>query len=151
MTIEEQLRDTMALALQGAGIGVPVYSLKDGDLESKISEALASIGVAVLVRTPFPTEAETRSAIPVYTAWKCPVLTVETPMMNQGSPGAFAVARMVEGALQLWDPQIEEIQGNSPFRFLMRLDPSPPREDVSQGEMEIQLLSNFTFSKEYKQ
>lgn len=126
---------------------VPVFSLADGDLGSLIQEALASLGVAVLVRTPRPSRAHTRGASVIYYAWECQVLTVESPVLNQDKPGAFEVAREVEAGLQLWDPGLDDFTTSQPRKFLMRVDPSTPRDDVSPDEVTIQLLSKFNFSQ----
>jgi len=126
---------------------IPVYSLRDGDPASLIQQSLATIGVAVLIRTPRPSLAHTRGRAPVYYAWECQVLTVETPLVNEGKPGAFSVARAVESGLQAWVPGLPDFATNQPMPFTMRLDSSTPREDVSPDEVTIQLLSKFNLSQ----
>lgn len=150
-TPEENLREAMKTRLESleffSSNAVPVYSLANGDLVSLIQEALSTMGVAVLVRTPRPAKAHTRGSQVIYWAWECQVLTVESPVLNQDKPGAFEVARAVEAGLQLWDPGLAEFASQQPKKFLMRVDPSTPREDVSPDEVTIQLLSKFNFSQ----
>lgn len=153
-TEEEALRQACASRLSADAFfsALPelrILSRVEGDIPSLVDSLLASIGAAVIVRTPIPVRADTRTEAPRYTAFAVQVLVLSMPTIaaQKELPSGPRIAREVERALHGFVPSgIFPTSHPRPWR--LRLDGEQPREDQSPDDMTLQYLCRFVFSQE---
>lgn len=89
---------------------VPVFLDDDGDLEAKITVALAQLngGLAIIIHTPPEAQNQDPRMPKVSVEWQVSVTAVEDPLINRGADGfnktAFAASGVIAKSLHGWAP-----------------------------------------------
>lgn len=126
-----------------------LLSRKDGDVASLVDGLLASIGAAIVVRTPIPSRAEVRHDAPAYRSFAFQAVVICTPLIasTQGLPSPARIARELERALHGFRPE-GIFPTAQPRKWRVSLDGENPREDASEDETTVRYVCRFVFSQE---